>query len=75
MVENGKASQAFEICRDMFGSSQAASDRRWEKEKRAYYTLLLPSNIVNTTHMTREYVPGSEYLEKSDVWLETVTLM
>ena len=75
MVEKGEPSRAFEICRDMFGSSQAVSDRRWEEEKRAYYTLLLPSTIVNTTHMTREYVPGSKTLEKSNVWLQSVTLV
>ena len=75
MVEKGKPSRAFEICRDMFGSSQAVSDRRWDEEKRAYYTFLLPSNIVNTTHMTREYVSGSETLAKSGVWLESVTLV
>lgn len=76
MVDSrGIPSRAFEICRDVFGSTRRLSDQRWEEEKSAYYTLLLPSVIITTVNMTREYRAGSETLEKSDVWLETVTIV
>ena len=69
----GGPSAAFNLCRYMFGSDQGSCKRRWEEERRAYYALIQTTSIMSTMNAYREYVPLSDTLEQSSVWLETVT--
>ena len=75
MVTNQRAPSAtFNLYRHMFGSDQGSCRRGWEEEQRAYYALIPTRDIISTLNATREYVPLSDTLEQSSVWLETVTL-
>ena len=75
VTDTGNPSAAFNICRDMFGNDQSSCARRWEEEQRAYYALISTKTIISTVNIIREYVPFSDTLERSDVWLETVTVV
>ena len=68
-------STAFNTCHDMFGSSQSSCAQHWSEEKHVYYALILTDTIITTLNITREYIPDSDTLEKSDVFLETVTIV
>ena len=77
VTPDGMTSAAFNTCRDMFGSSQSSSscDQQWREKKHTYYALILTDSIIATLNITREYIPDSDTIEKSDVFLETVTVV
>ena len=75
VTPDGMPSAAFNTCRDMFGSSRSSCAKQWREEKHAYYALILTDSIITTLNITREYIPDSDTLEKSDVFLETVTVV
>ena len=75
VTPDGMPSAAFNTCRDMFGSSQSSCAQHWREENHAYYALILTDTIITTLNITREYIPDSDTLEKSDVFLETVTIV
>ena len=50
------------------------STRSWSaSQKRAYYGLIFPDNVLNRVNMTPCFISGSE--DTGDDWLETVTLI
>ena len=71
--EAGAPSKDFLDCAHVFGRTARQQQQNWDEEKNAYFGLITPANIVSRLQMAREYDPSS--MEKTDVWLETVTLV
>jgi len=57
----------------IFGRNACQQQRCFEQERKAYFCLLTPANIVRKVHMTPEYKENS--LESGDTWLETLTIV
>ena len=58
----------------LFGSTPAERSAAFQREKRAYFTLLSPCNILCRTNMTPCFVPGTSQLDVN-TWLQTVTVL
>ena len=69
---DGSPSTVFKNNAWMFGRGESTRIRKWEDEQYAYYGLISPSTILNTTNMSREYDASS--MIHTDTWLETVTV-
>ena len=74
MVATGDTPSAiFDSSQNIFGSSRTVRQHAWTSEKRAYYGLVLPKNIISTPQICREFEQGSMTL--SNTWLETVSVV
>ena len=69
---DGSPSTAFKNNSWMFGRNESARMRKWEDEQYAYYGLISPKTILNTTNMSREYDDST--MTHTDTWLETITV-
>ena len=69
---DGSKSEAFLTQQTIFGNSQTAQIECYHKEKRAYYGLMCPHDIVRTCNMTPVFKYNTADVDDS-VWLETVT--
>ena len=58
----------------LFGSTPAERSAAFDREKRAYFTLLLPNNILCRANMSPCFVPGTSEPDL-DTWLQTVTVL
>ena len=57
-----------------FGPTTKSQNACLESERRAYYGLVLPANIVSTCNMCPVFVPGTSEPDNT-TWLESVTLI
>ena len=70
-ARGNKPSLAFLKSGNIFGATEVERMNLWRSEKRAYFGLISPRNIVTTGNVHREYQESS--MEYSDMWLQTVT--
>ena len=56
---------------NIFGVTEVERMNLWRSEKRAYFDLISPRNIVTTGNVHREYQESS--MQYSGMWLQTVT--
>ena len=65
--------RVFNLSAHIFGKTEEQRHSRWLSEKNAYYCLVSPANVVSTVNMSRLY--ESNTMNKTDNWLETVTVL
>ena len=65
--------QYYNAQKYLFGSTPHQQNRRLQSDKNVYFCVHLHCDIEHRSHMTREFLDNT--LERSDVWLETVTLV
>ena len=74
LVVGGDPTPYFRRQAVLFGDHIADQMSCLEKEKKAYYGLVYPNNIVGTTNMHPGFVPGTATPDPT-VWLQSVTLV
>ena len=70
---NGTPNHNFLSQQNLFGASNHQRMQCFESEKQAYYDVISPLTIQSQVYMTREYIGDS--LDKSETWIESVTLV
>lgn len=70
-ARGSRPSVAFLQSGNVFGKNETDRMNRWRSEKKAYFGLISPQTIVTTANICREYTESS--MQRSDVWLQTVT--
>jgi hypothetical protein len=58
----------------MFGNDITSQMSCLEQEKNAYYDLVYPNNVIGTTNMYPQFVPGTSTPDPT-VWLQSVVLV
>ena len=71
---SGVPTAAYQRQSHLFGSTPAERSAAFDREKRAYFNLLLPNNILCRTNMCPCFVPGTSQPDL-DTWLQTVTVL
>ena len=71
---DGRYTQAVLSQMHVFGQDRESQVSCLENERRAYYCLVLPVNIISTTHMCPLFEPNTSKPDYN-TWLESVTLV
>ena len=69
----GQRTRTFNSQKHVFGRTEREQTMRFLNERKAYYGVITPSNIVGTVHMSEEF--NSHDIGRNGVWLQTVTLV
>jgi len=70
-ARGSRPSRAFLESGNVFGKNKTDRMNRWRSEKKSYFGLISPQTIVTTANISREYTESS--MQRSDMWLQTVT--
>ena len=70
---DGSQTRCFTDQKYMFGQNDDDINNAWRDEQYAYYGLIIPSSILETVSISREY--DAESMTHTDSWLQTVTVV
>ena len=70
----GLPNESFDRQKHMFGETPEEQTRLFDMEKKAYYALISPNNVVRTVCMCPCFLPNTA-TPNYDLWMETVTVL
>ena len=74
VTSGGQPTQLFANQYQFFGQTLTEAKKKLEHEKRAYFTLLSPTNVKRTVNMCPVFFPNTSTPDHS-TWLQTVTVL